>query len=248
MVVNVTIPAVRRLELLKKTIESFHRNMFAPAEKNGIEFVPYINIDPVGPDDAKDLIEFMKTVFPVTHFRIPETCNFGSAVKWLWESCGPCDYVLHLEDDWQLLKPIDIRDVISILASDEKLAALRFSAWPANEKALLIAGRADVAFTWNGSYFICPPGIKRPHGVCGNPSVFKYEFVRQAAKLIDPNLNPEKQWAQGNQPLADFMLEWEYGAYGRPNMSCDTLDLGRPWRAIHKYIKKEKPQFLQWER
>lgn len=55
--------------------------------------------------------------------------------------------------------------------------------------------------------------------------------------LIDPRLNPEKQFRRQNQRLVQEMRRWDYGLYQMPNEEEGVREIGRSWRDAAGYLK-----------
>lgn len=109
--ISFTTTALVRPEIIEKTYASFSKNLV------GIDLSKctlYINIDPI-PNNANPMpvIKIARKFFGEVCVRIPMSPNFSSAVNWCWESANT-PYIFHLEDDWLLLKEIDIQKTIKL--------------------------------------------------------------------------------------------------------------------------------------
>jgi len=242
MDIDVTITACRRPEILAQTLHSFMSKMLI-----GHTCYVSINIDPVGDADAYEVIKACEVVFPsrMVH-RTPKTPNFSDAFKWAWQSRGGSEFVLHLEDDWELLKDVDVMHMAYILRNNPKLALLRLPQFKADGDKMK---NWNKFFPWNGEYFECPEELKMSVGFCGHPSLIKKEFVDNTVNFIDTTRNPEKQFHRGPIEIMEEVAKWDYGVYGTPEESAYIRDIGRKWMIENKWKKKgSKAHFMEWEK
>lgn len=104
-----TTTAMARPEIVERTYGSFKDNLKGIDWKNTTLF---INIEPLPkPDAVNAVIEVAKETFGKVVARTPEQANFTRAVSWCWSQVDT-DYVLHLEDDWVLIKEMNIEKLI----------------------------------------------------------------------------------------------------------------------------------------
>jgi len=239
--VEVTITATNRREVLFRTLTSFMENLLFRCHVEAI-----INIDDIG--DSAGVEKVIRTVelfMPVKCSRQSLESNFGEAFKYCWQSVES-DWVFHLEDDWELLERVEIREMVDILNEEKDLALLRLPQFKSNEKDMK---NWNKFFPWNGKYFECPKDLIKTVGFCGHPSLIKGEFVKKCAPLIDGSMNPEKQFHSGNGPLLEEVMKWRYGVFSKPNSPAYIKDLGREWMVKNNFVKKgSKAYFTVWEK
>lgn len=161
MNLSFTTTATCRPEIIRKTYHSFVKNL------HGVDFSKttlYINIDPA-PDAARreETLEVAKCFFGRVIHRFPEKPNFTSSVNWLW-SIANSDYILHLEDDWELIKPIDINDIMRIFNKNKQINQVAFRAYK---------------FSYDK--------------MCLSPSVLSNKMYKNFAGKLDETKNPEIQ-------------------------------------------------------
>ena len=66
--IDVTIPAVRRPEILRKTLDSFFKNLFKATPCHAI-----INVDPVGLEiDSMRVVDVCREYFDEVVFNLPD--------------------------------------------------------------------------------------------------------------------------------------------------------------------------------
>jgi len=241
MNIDITITACRRPEILKQTLHSFKIGMLYLHDCE-----VSINIDPVGNGNVDDAFEVCMRYFLDVVARTPKEPNFSKAFKWVWQNRRGADYVLHLEDDWELLKEVDIEHMVNILENNPKLALLRLPQFKADGDRMK---NWNKFFPWNGEYFECPEELKMSVGFCGHPSLIKREFIDNTVNFIDTTKNPEKQFHRGPKEIMEEVAKWSYGVYGTPKESAMIRDIGRKWMIENKWKKKgSKAYFMEWER
>jgi hypothetical protein len=242
ILIDITMTAVRRPEILKRTLHSFFKNCFAPI-MDRCRLV--INIDPIGDAmPSHELVPIIGGFFKHYYVHLPMTPSFPHAFKWVWQHAS-APFVFHLEDDWELLAPVDIIHMIRMLEDFPRLASLRLPFFPSSDREMK---NWNLFFPWNGYYFECPKDLRKTAGFAGHPALLRGDFVRECAPLIDVNLNPEKQFHGDNDPLVNEVLRWQYGVYSQPNSPKILKDIGALWKAENNFQKAgSKAFFTQWE-
>lgn len=238
---DITITATRRSAVLRKTLESFKMNLLG-----GLPCRVIINIDPLGLNEDPYLsIDVCRMYFDDVVYSISPMPNFSAAFKWTWLKVKS-DFVLHLEDDWQLVRKVDLNNMLEILKSEPDLALLRLPQFRSESMSMK---NWNLYFPYNGKYFECPENLRMQVGFCGHPSIIKKEFIQRTAPHIDTKLNPEKQFHHGPKEILAEVAKWRYGVYAKPNEPNAIQDLGRKWMVENKLRKKgNKAWFLEWEK
>lgn len=239
--IDVTITATLRAEILERTLCSFVGQAL-----EGHDYRLIVNVDPVGTDEGPGAVALVLRQFWTegSVLRIPNMAHFGRAFHWTWSQVR-APYVLHLEDDWELLRAFSIDRVTEILDGSPSLALLRLP-WQRTYEACYKSWNCP--FPWNGSYFVCPSEMRGLHGFCGHPSIIKREFVRVFYPVLDPERNPEKQIKSSDQARADLIERFSYGVFGEPNSPPLIRDIGRAWRNQNHIVKAgHDPLFTRWE-
>lgn len=248
--VDVAMTATMRVELLKKTISSFFACMFNGYVDGGNRLNLILNIDPIGIDDTPgkigSYIDKIRHKFNKVIIRHPSEASFPRAFKWVWMNTG-ADYVFHLEDDWELMMGVDLKDLIHTLEAESDLALLRLAAFHAGTTTMK---NWNKFFPYNGDYYECPDYMVGSVGFCGHPSLIKAEFVRNTVKFLDENRNPEKQFhSRGNTKIMQEVMRWRYGVYNTPGCPPLVRDIGRKWMVDNGFRKRgSKAHFIQWEK
>ncbi len=252
--IDITTTATLRPEILKRTLSSFRNNLFIPWIELDYQLV--INVDPVGakesyPDENKDRLYKIAKICKIYFddrvvFNSPPKAHFARAFKWTWDHTRPdADFIFHLEDDWELLRPVDIFRMISIFTKYKYLNILRLNAFPSKE---LTTKNWNLMFDWNGDFFEVSPSLKGTIGFCGHPSLIDGHFVRMARLWLDGEKNPEKQM-KGHHPILGAILKkGDIGIFSQPNSPPLIGDIGRDWMVKNKLRKRgNKAFFTEWE-
>ena len=107
-----TTTACCRPEIIERTYQSFSNNLL---NVNFSKSILYINIDPIPKNTNPELVlDIAKKYFGEVIYNIPKSPNFTNALKWCW-SKPKNKYFFHLEDDWILLKSIDINVLVKLI-------------------------------------------------------------------------------------------------------------------------------------
>jgi hypothetical protein len=238
--IDIVMTATRRAEILAKTLKSFKKNLFG---NNPARLI--INIDPVGPDTDKVIADIAYCYFNNLLVFTPDTPSFPAAFKRVW-SQAKAEFIVNLEDDWELLAPVDLADWVNIMNVFPDLALLRL---PFKRQDYGYMKNWKYLFPWNGGFFNCPAVHKREVGFCGHPSLLRGDFVKAVAPFLDDTKNPEKQFHHGRSEIMAEIDKWNFGVYGRPNGPALIKDIGRDWMIKNNYQKAgNKALFTQWEK
>lgn len=243
---DITMTATRRPELLVETLTSFTRLMLNEFDQK-IRLI--INVDPVGHNiPSEDIVQICKGFFSNVIARCPEQASFPQAFRWCWEQTTS-PFIFNLEEDWRLLYPIDLNHMQHLMQTTSELVILRLPFSPCNLESNKSWGHF---IPWNGAFYEVPTDSKGLLGFSGHPSLIDRKFVSTVLKtgLLDGRRNPEKQlkWRHLH-PLQAF----RYGVYGSPGKGAAVVDIGRTWKTEHGWKKVDnagnnnKAFFTKWE-
>jgi hypothetical protein len=130
--------AMPRPDIVEKTYSSFSKNL------KGIDLKEaelFINIDPVSSGDVtKDVaatLHIATKYFGQVTANLPQTPNFTAAVDWCWSNASS-EYILHLEDDWELRAEVAVPQVLETMKSKDFMQAI-FRAYPRPYKKLALS-------------------------------------------------------------------------------------------------------------
>lgn len=242
--IDITITATLRPEILFRTLHSFYDRCFQPIAK---ECRVIINVDPVGHQnvDAKSMLNIVSSFFP--HYKIffPLEASFPKAFVWCWKNTT-APWIFHLEEDWELLQNVDIEEMIRTMNKFPQLALLRL---PYNRSEAKTQKNWSHFYQWNGHFYECPTERKLELGFCGHPSLIRSNFVRRTWPHIDDRHNPEKQFHHGHANILLTVLDHEFGNWGKPGDGPYIRDIGRQWMVENGFAKKgNKSHFTEWEK
>ncbi|MDN2566897.1 hypothetical protein N1F89_11740 [Aquibium sp. A9E412] len=240
--VELTLVAGRRPALLERTLASFADRLFpALAITRAL-----VNIDPIFGDaaDHDRCRAILRAHFEDLVVFEPETAGFGAAVKRLWQATR-APYVLHLEDDWVALERID-RSVLAPFADPRIRQVSLHTAdqnWDVRRKGHLhrrrvyvrLAGWKTPFFRWRGKFTTAP-------------SILEGGFARRAAALMDPALDPEKQFFSGHNPKLEAATAGFRHHIFSPDGTPVIRDTGRDWRIERGIDKRTVDGASVWTR
>ncbi len=242
--IDITITATHRPAVLERTLASFFKNMWS-IKDSSLRCV--INVDPVGDDTDRyfDVLNVCLKYFTDVKINRSERGHFPSAIKWVWEN-ATAPLIFNLEEDWELLYPVDWNAMLGTMSFPPHLAHLRLSIFRSTQ---LTCKNWRYFYNWNGFYFACRGKDKGAIGWCGHPSLNRKEFIDEALPLIDFKSNPEKQ-IKGRGKMKHVIDKWDFGSYIQPNSPANIRDIGRQWMVDNGYKKKGKNKewFTEWEK
>ena len=245
--IDITMTATCRPDILRATLKSFYYYMFAPS---GIPLNLIINIDPVGPKTQEETLAVCREFhFDSVQYNLPETANFPKAFIWTWQMAVRTEAgcIFHLEDDWELLRPVKLNTLFLLLHLYPDLSILRLNAF---QSAAHLSKQWDKMIYWNGTFFEVPPNLRGLLGFAGHPSLVKKEMVKLVLPYLDDGKNPEKQINGHHKVIGPYLLGHRFGVFSEQNSPPLIRDIGRKWMTKQGYRKAggNKAWFTKWER
>lgn len=121
--IDIITTATLRPKILDYTLNSFCEKML----KEQSRYRLIINIDPIGENiKPKEVLKVAEKYFDNIIYNIPDKPCFTKAVIWCWSQIK-YEYLFNLEDDWELLIPINIDSMITILDNHPDMSGLRLN-------------------------------------------------------------------------------------------------------------------------
>lgn len=221
MKIDITTSATIRPSLLNETLSSFRSNLLS--EDHEYRFI--INIDPIGElASADDVLDVARSHFKEVIYRKPKVPCFADAVIWCWKQTSS-DLIFHLEDDWVLLKPINLSTMLKTIGDFPKYDSFRLS------KRRVPGSHKRVAPYEHLSL---------------NPVFIRQSFVREAVKHMLPTKNPEKQLRVIDPECGKFIKTTSHGVYVEQGANVIVKDIGRKWME-RTGIYSKATGFLEWK-
>jgi hypothetical protein len=217
---DLTLLSGSRPDLLRRTLESFDRHFFAKIQLANV----FANIDLHGGDEKqrRKCITLIREYFPHAEISTPESSSFGVAVKYLWSLPSTKNF-LHMEDDWVATRDFENN---SIELASGSLIKQWFLVKPRFDQSLLTSYRFRPI---DGLPFFLP-NMSKP-AFTTSPSVIDSKFANSVSKLINPELNPEKQMFNGLNPdLEEFMRRFRSKSLVSWWQQPLIYDIGREWQ------------------
>lgn len=210
MEIDLTMTATRRPDLVARTLASFNEMLFKRLPVSRF----FLNIDPVWgtADDDNEVERVARTYFDRVEIRRPPAGSYGGAVKWLW-SQPDAAWFLHLEDDWILSHRIDLKRLSCQMSSGA--SQIKIANWTRLRRRRR------------------PPEL----GLC--PLFSRSDFAKLAAKHMNSDLDPDKQFRNGTNPPLEKAVNGHFAVYfGTPFTRETAIDIGREWRIERQIGKK----------
>ena len=255
--IDLTITSVVRPDLLEKVLESFSNKTFFKS-RGKYQINAILNIDPIGDPEYSfvDVMDVVTKFYPYLYANNPLKPNFSKAVQWVWSNSS-ADYVFHLEDMWIFRDYINLEIMVDILNNHPRIACVNL------HKVMLADGSPEPNFYKNykdKKYRRLFLQIEKP---LLSPGLWRGEFVRNFAKIMNDEDNPELQlWGDkkmardgmASKEIKDFLNQWDYSIYAAnwklPFWKCSkqavSLAEGRKWKRS-KGFYKENP-WAPWKK
>jgi len=243
---DITMTAVKRPEIIEKTLKSFTENLFTNPEDHRL----IVNIDPVGDDVSfNEITDMIKNYFPNHIAYMPDEPSFPKAVIKVWSEVES-EYFFHLEDDWILKRPIFMTDLKKPLKVFNNMACIRLY------KENIPMTNSPTMFGCNYNYnrefnlFKPVPGSNNWLNQFGlNPVMIKKKFIDEALPLMVNDKNPEKQFRENNPLMKNILNKWTFSIYGRPGLKRMVWGKnGLHWRLNSKFKKpRNGTGFTNWD-
>ena len=206
-----TTTATCRTSLIKKTYESFHKNLL------GVDWAKstlYVNIDPIGGEGSpEDIIKICKNYFGKVVYNLPIVCNFCAGHKWTWEQPKE-KYFFTLQEDWVLRIPVGIHSLYGKLSLNAKFEDHR-------NKTVIVTLRAYSTI--------------KDKRVCLSPGMVLTQWAKFMANKMDITKNPEKQCRPWTRINLVGKNSSKYTGLQHPQIgrAVVVVDTGRAWMTTH---------------
>jgi hypothetical protein len=237
--VDIAMTAVIRPKIFNETLATIVDKVVDIPER----FRLVLNIDPVGEKvNPEQMYRVAKKHFSTVIYNIPKVPSFPKAVKWIWSRTS-APFVLHWEDDVNILRKIDIDHMIRILKKYDDLSSLRLFSKRAGGKSMRVF---QARWVYNKDGFYLANDWRSQFGL--NPILIKQEFVSEAVTRMVDYANPEKQFRVSQEYMRPLIRKWKYGIYARPGEK--RLIDGRKGQRWKDKMGLDKPGggniFLKW--
>jgi hypothetical protein len=229
MILDLSVVACRRPDLLGATLESFHRNLFSKTQVRNV----FVNIDPAfgSEDDEATCIEIVRNYFSDASIRTPSSPSFGGAVKWLW-SHATDQILFHLEDDWVCNYPFDIDEVEELFGRGygSVVPLTKELGW--NDDFPHLTRKRPVKFLGMKLYSVTTPFMGT------SPKFIEPRLATRLSEVLMPDLDPEKQQRdEFNKPMVDLTRSNRCAVIHGPSKQPLIRDIGREWREARNIEK-----------
>ena len=234
--IDVTMTAMMRPKLIKKTLASFRRRLLTNPSK--LRWI--INIDRVGDASLDETIRVFDCLGNNKVINSPKKPSFPNAVMWCWSQVSS-EYCFHLEDNWTIERVVGVDAMIGTLKDANTVSSLRLSKIhiPKTKKPVMF-GRF---WKYKGGYFTTY--AKDMFGL--NPILIKTKFLQDVLPNMDDKMNPEKQIRPDNPCMMDVLGKWVHGMWGEPGDKPLVVDRGRKWMRVNGF-EKPSVDFTAWRK
>ncbi len=241
--IDIVMTATLRPAIVEQTLVSIVEKI---CKNNTDRFNLIINVDPAGEDILQsDIVDMARKYFPNVIYNTPEEASFSLAIKWVWGKAST-PYVLHIEDDFEVLEELDIDHMIYILKKYPKVCTLRLCRGvdldnPDPSMSGETIERGGRTWYYNKDGFYLAPCVQGSFSL--NPSLMNREFQQEARLFIKEDIDPEsvlrysayiQRHTEWHKEVYEFLSAWDYGIYAVP---LAVRDIGKAWRKEHGFYK-----------
>ena len=222
LTMDFTTTAMSRPMILERTLTSFSKNLQGIDLKNCRLF---INIDPLPPNiKRKEVIVVARKYFKEVHYNLPKVANFTAAVNWIWSN-AKTEYIFHLEDDWELVRPVSVPLVLEYFEKNEHLLQVILRAYRYRYRTCALS-----------------------------PSIIHKKMYSAIGGNLNTQVNPEAQ-LRGKKfgiemPTRNTGSKKAIFVFPGKIRKIILRDIGRKWINKTRYKKgggRKKARFLTWE-
>jgi hypothetical protein len=240
--IDICMTAVLRPKIIDETLDLIIKNV---CNNNIDRFTLILNVDPIGENiKPVKIVNIAQKKFKNVIYNITKKPSFPLAVKWVWKQTT-APYIFHWEDDVNILRKIDIDNMIKILEKYKKLSSLRL--YKANIPNKLTLLTFNCKWKYNKDGFYLATDWKKQFGL--NPILIKKSFIKEGVKLMVDNINPEKQFRYSQKFMRPLIKKWQYGIYAQPG-DKRLIDgrKGQRWKNMIHLDKPKGKTFIKWEK
>jgi hypothetical protein len=254
MNLDVGVISTLRSEVLQKTLTSFKQNLQG-MEWNACSL--YANIDSIGIDADKWTIQDVFQIIDWKQWWVnwSDSPSFPAAFLTVWDMLSTSresKFALMLEDDWELLRKVDVQRIIDVMMANPSIAIVRLPMFPSSGKTMTNWNK-EFQYDSRVKMYRCPKELKKNVGFCGHPSIISKAFIRRTVVFLDTLYDPELQFhGIASKDMIREVEQWDYFVYTDPEDEDHrpyVRDIGREWRETHSWDKlKDKSLSPVWEK
>lgn len=237
--IDITMTAIDlRPEILEETLISLVKNL---VYNKPLRLIIDNAIGSYTPFKHYNLYEVANTYFDNTHltYRMIEDSKQAEAIRWMW-SRSDSDFVLHWEDDWVLIKKLDLNLVKDLFKIFPGTGMIYFDRY---QKSVLDYPGYKGVFTkvFNSFYY-----REEGKSLGGPPALLRKDYKESVLTIMKDteclDITSRTKKAQ------ELLKKWDIGVYtgesGRGNL---VKDIGKAWRDS-KGLKmvKDTPRGVTW--
>lgn len=189
-----------RLAYAKKTLESVTRNLVLP---QGVELHVHIASDGDAPDYINEVasVSHVPVLTASNSQRRGYGANYNYAMETVWAVAG-VKYVLPLEDDWELVRPFDVSDILDCLKYGVfGCVRMGYLGYTQPLKCEFVA--------FGGKHWLrLNPDSEEPHVFAGHPRIETVAWEKQLGHWQEGLQPGETEWEVSHRPESRVGVGW----------------------------------------
>jgi hypothetical protein len=228
--------AALRPSVIQRTLESFRRNV---RYSKKFRIVAAVAPPPIGePGVSQDIVKSLLSSFYPLKALTEGTESHSDCQIWIWKHCEG-EFFLQWEDDWELLKPLDLDLMVEIMVRRKDLAYINFDR---KEKSLFVYK------SYVKSFERLERGLfsrVRGKSLGGPPAIVRNSYAARAADFMKSNEAPDR--TSRSKEVQDFLRSYMIGHYiGGDEKGGIVRDIGTVWRQSMGLRKTTKLGSVRW--
>lgn len=222
--IDITMTATLRTPIHTKVFESLCKNIQTTEDLRLI-----INIDCIGlEENPLDVVKNAKKYFSNIKYNISEKASHHNACIWAFDTAESA-FIVNWEDDFVLLKPLNLDICKEILENDEDAALIGFD-WTF-KKAEVEKAQSIIQNYKDFYYYQLKPRLHLP------PALHKKEYIKgvsERLKTTTQYTDPGKFFRQ-KEIGREYVNKWKFYRFlGETKEGKLIEDIGRPWKTLTK--------------
>lgn len=202
MKLGIILLTAHRLEYARRTLAAMGRNLSC----SGGELLIHIGDDGSGDEYMGALLEEARTYWPGATITTSDSggrgygANYNLATQQMHQLA---DYVLPVEDDWELTRPFDAQPIIDFLEQRQDMGCVRlgYIGWTQPLRGEFVSGVHRI-------WLHLDPQSEEPHVFAGHPRIERVAWARKVGPWPE-DLNPgATEFAVAHYPEARTGVVW----------------------------------------
>lgn len=193
-----------RTDYARMTINGILNNLIIP---NGLDVRFHIADDGSQDGHVKYLVEFIRERLPGAEISVTnaDRGGYGRNVNLASQVTNEYEFILMLEDDWELVRPLFLDDILSDMQSEPRIQSVRLG-YLSHTQAL--RGEVITVGKHHRKYLLLDGDSPEPHVFAGHPRIETVAYQRAVGEWPE-NMEPgDTEFAVAHIAAARYGIVW----------------------------------------